>query len=128
MIINGHRLFNGASVLPACRGDAARAASQANRHLAELRGWRNITEAGGTLLGTPPTGAGNSRGQAAVPNWCGDWAQCAPLLAEYRIALAPMTTCATAGGVLVRHIDHADPDAALRHAIVLAAIVALRKK
>lgn len=43
-----------------------------NQQLAENLGWTNIVDVGGTLLGTPPDGAPNSRGQTMIPNWAGD--------------------------------------------------------
>lgn len=98
-----------------------------NWRLAEMLGWTNLTEAGGALLGTPPDGAQSSRGQAAVPNWCSDWAHCGPLLAEHMIAIAPMTTCITAGGILIRYAKHVDRDTAARLAIVLATIRRLER-
>jgi len=52
----------------------------ANRRLAELMGWTNIFEVIGALLGTLPDGAAQSRGQARVPDWNGDWRGCGPLL------------------------------------------------
>lgn len=56
-----------------------------NKRLAELLGWTNVVDAGGALLGRPPGGAANSRDQAAVPNWAGDWAAAGPLGAEHEI-------------------------------------------
>ncbi len=58
-----------------------------NKRLAELLGWENLFDAGGTLIGRPPGGAENSRDQAAVPDWCGDWAAAGPLMVECRIDL-----------------------------------------
>lgn len=43
-----------------------------NRQLATLLGWTNITETGNALLGTPPEGEPQCRGQARVPDWVGD--------------------------------------------------------
>ena len=59
----------------------------ANKHLAELLGWTSIIEVGGALVGTPPVGAAESRGQALVPDWMGDWAAAGPLVVEYRVDL-----------------------------------------
>jgi hypothetical protein len=57
----------------------------ANRRLAELMGWTNIFQVSGALLGTPPDGAAQSRGQARVPDWNGDWRDCGRLLERYGI-------------------------------------------
>lgn len=54
-----------------------------NRCLATALGWTNITETGGSLIGTPPPGAPECRGQAKVPDWAGDWRECGPLMGEY---------------------------------------------
>jgi len=43
-----------------------------NHRLALALGWTNIAAVDGSLLGTPPGGAPNSRGQALIPNWTGD--------------------------------------------------------
>lgn len=59
----------------------------ANRRLAELIGWTNIFQVSGALLGTPPDGAAQSRGQAKVPDWNGDWRDCGPLLERDGITL-----------------------------------------
>lgn len=56
-----------------------------NKRLAELLGWTNVVDAGGALLGCPPGGAENSRDQAAVPDWCGNWAAAGPLGAKHEI-------------------------------------------
>lgn len=56
----------------------------ANWRLATLLGWTSIVSAGGgVLLGTPPGGAPSSRGQAQVPDWCGSWDACGPLMVEH---------------------------------------------
>jgi hypothetical protein len=56
----------------------------ANQKLAALKGWTNLFVAGTALLGCPPNGAPNSRGQAAVPDWCGDWNACGELMVEHQ--------------------------------------------
>lgn len=56
-----------------------------NKRLAVLLGWANLVEVGGALVGRPPDGAENSRGQAAVPNWAGDWAAIGPLAAKHQV-------------------------------------------
>ena len=53
--------------------------TEANKRLAAAKGWTDIVEVGGALLGTPPDGAPGSRGQAMIPDWCGDWRECGPL-------------------------------------------------
>lgn len=57
----------------------------ANKRLAGLLGWSNLIEVGGSLVGTPPAGAPECRGQAAVPDWAGDWAAIGPLTVEHEI-------------------------------------------
>ena len=59
----------------------------ANKRLAELLGWTRIAEVGGSQLGTPPAGAAESRGQALVPDWMGEWSAAGPLVVEYRVDL-----------------------------------------
>lgn len=51
-----------------------------NRRLAEILGWTEIFDVGGALLGNPPLGEPEGRGQARVPDWTGDWSYCGPLL------------------------------------------------
>ena len=49
-------------------------------------GWTNIIcvdGVQGTLLGEPPDGAANSRGQAMVPDYCGDWRHASLALSAY---------------------------------------------
>ena len=53
---------------------------QAELQLATASGWTNVVDVGDSLIGTPPGGADNSRGQARVPAWCRDWRACGPLL------------------------------------------------
>jgi hypothetical protein len=93
----------------------------ANKRLAELLGWTRIVEVGGALVGTPPAGAAASRGQAMVPDWMGDWAAAAPLLAQFEIRLMPMSAGVDASGFLEWYRSYPDRDAAARAAIVKAA-------
>jgi hypothetical protein len=72
-----------------------------NRRLAELTGWTNIIELGGALLGTPPAGQPQCRGQAEVPNWAGDWRDCGPLMSTYRIDVEQ-----NRGSVIASHDCH----------------------
>lgn len=53
-----------------------------NKRIAALKGWTNINELGGSLIGTPPEGVYHSRGQRLVPNWTGDKAACFELYCE----------------------------------------------
>lgn len=100
----------------------------ANRRLAELLGWSRIAEVGGALVGTPPAGVAESRGQALVLDWAGDWAAIGPLAAEHQVDVlhnwgsvhgrwAAEANCAARAAV-----DHiADSrDAATRFALTLA--------
>ncbi|MGK5049509.1 hypothetical protein ACQ4WP_26975 [Janthinobacterium sp. GB4P2] len=57
----------------------------ANKRLAELLGWSNLIEVAGALIGTPPAGAAESRGQAMVPDWAGDWAVIGPLATQHQV-------------------------------------------
>lgn len=93
----------------------------ANKRLAALLGWTHIVEVGGALIGMPPAGAAESRGQALVPDWMGDWAVAGPLLAQFEIRLTPASTCVDASGFLARYRCYPDRDAAARAAIVMAA-------
>ena len=93
----------------------------ANKRLAELLGWTSIIEVGGALVGTPPAGAAESRGQALVPDWLGDWTASAPLLVQFEIRLMPMSAGVDAGGFLEWYRFYPDKDAAARAAIVMAA-------
>ena len=99
----------------------------ANKRLAELLGWTSITEVGGALVGTPPTGAAESRGQALVPDWAGDWAAAAPLLVQFEIRMMPMLAGVDAAGFLEWYRFYSDKDAAARAAIVKAVTHRLEK-
>lgn len=59
---------------------------EANRKLAGLLGWTNIVEVAGALLGTPPPSEPECRGQAAVPDWTGDWRACGPLMVKHDVS------------------------------------------
>jgi len=54
-----------------------------NARIAELKGWINIVEAAGALLGTPPKGVNSCRDQALIPNWTGNWKDCGELMVEF---------------------------------------------
>jgi hypothetical protein len=98
--------------------------------LATFLGWTNLFALGAALLGTPPVGLPNCRGQAAVPDWCGNWSSAGPLIGAYGIELEWVN-----GGAAVEALantrqmyekfteqlaDHATPDDAVRLAIVRA--------
>lgn len=53
---------------------------ETNRKLASLLGWTKIVDVGGALLGCPPAGEPECRGQARVPDWTGDWRDCGTLI------------------------------------------------
>lgn len=99
----------------------------AERFYATRAGWTNLVEAGGSLVGTPPAGAEDSRGQAAVPRWARDWNACGPLMVEHRLIWLINDGHVFAGLPNGRVLaatalaDHPDEDAAVRHAIVMAA-------
>lgn len=54
-----------------------------NGQLAALLGWTNIYDQGDSLIGTPPPGHPECRGQALVPKWLGDWQALGPLMVEH---------------------------------------------
>jgi hypothetical protein len=95
---------------------------ECNRTLAGLLGWTEIVELGGALLGMPPVGDPQCRGQAMVPDWHGDWRDCGPLIAMFGIDIWCWSQRIGANDVSSMYCDHASPDAALRHAIVQASI------
>lgn len=110
---------------------------QANYSLATLLGWCNLSLVGaGAILGTPPGGAPSSRGQAMVPDWCGDWLAAGPLMVEH--GAYPKFHCPGAGQMYVRHefatatfIDLSDfpnREAAVRFAVVAIVTEMLRAK
>ena len=92
----------------------------ANKRLAALLGWSRIAEVGGALIGTPPAGAAESRGQALLPDWAGDWAAAGPLAVEYDIVVEPGTRASSAGGYMVHHYLHTSKNAAVKFAIAMA--------
>lgn len=104
----------------------------ANKRLAELLGWANIVEVGGSLLGTPPAGAAESRGQALVPDWAGAWSAAGPMIGQFKMSVGftELDAVATArdyekGAAFEAIADHATAGAAARVAIVRAIIRAL---
>lgn len=60
---------------------------QAELQLATATGWTNVIDAGNVLIGTPPGGADNSRGQAQVPAWTRDWRACGPLIGALDLSI-----------------------------------------
>ena len=72
---------------------------QAEHDLATAIGWTNLVDAGGPLIGTPPSGAEHSRGQAPVPAWSRDWRLTGPLLAALNLCVD--TAFSDAGLVVV---------------------------
>ncbi|PHV25820.1 hypothetical protein CSQ93_21610 [Janthinobacterium sp. BJB426] len=102
----------------------------ANKRLAELLGWSSIVEVGGALVGTPPAGAAESRGQALVPDWLGDWTSAGPLVVEYRVDLEWTYGGRDVVAIINRNdmyeefpvllADFSTPDAAARAAVVRA--------
>lgn len=95
-----------------------------NKELAALLGWKDVFEIGGALMGTPKHGAENSRGQALVPDWVGDWAACGPLMADFGIYISRQDVVQDWMGL------YPYPDIlniAMRKAIVRAAIKKLKE-
>ena len=108
---------------------------QAESDLAIAYGWTNLVDVGGTLLGTPPGGAQNSRGQAAVPHWTRDWSACGPLISAHDLSIdgirftpADQHVVVSFGSldhqfVLIPTTEWGSADEALRYAITIAALV-----
>lgn len=102
----------------------------ANKRLAGLLGWSSLIEVDGALVGTPPAGAAESRGQALVPDWMNEWSAAGPLLVEYRVDLewshdgkdvvAIINRNDMYGKFPVLLADFSAPDAAARAAVVRA--------
>lgn len=100
----------------------------ANAELALALGWTNIVELGGSLLGQPADGAPSCRGQAKVPDWCGDWSAAGELLERYQLTVCRDTwfVTATARCSPMRYPSpaafnsHRDIATAIRYAIVRA--------
>lgn len=107
-----------------------------NRKLAELLGWTDIQAAGFSLMGTPPWWAGNSRGQAMVPDWEGSWSACGPLMVrhgcypsddwddvdEVHVEFSENPGGEKYYGVIEAIADYSTKDEAVRAAIVSAVI------
>lgn len=102
-----------------------------NRRLAELLGWTNITEVNVVRLSGIPPGPLliDALRLFPVPNWCGDWAACGPLLALYKLNISTsnydfcsiLMRRGTLGVRINEHyIEHASRDDAIRYAIVRA--------
>jgi hypothetical protein len=100
-----------------------------NCRLAELLGWTNITELSGALLGTPPAGLPECRGQALIPDWAGDWRDCGPLGSAHRIGVEHGDVTVRAvlghGATRVKIGPFGDRDATARRAIVSSVIAKL---
>lgn len=110
---------------------------KANLALATLLGWTDIfSVGGGALLGTPPGDQPSCRGQAAVPDWCGSWDACGPLMVEH--ACFPKLSLLERGMVYVLRnglpagslviADFPSRDHAVRTAIVYSIIGRLRAR
>lgn len=56
-----------------------------NWKVAEALGWTELFRVGGSIVGCPPGGSPNSRNQAMVPNWSGDFNLCCELGLSYNI-------------------------------------------
>lgn len=113
--------------------------NELNEHLATLMGWSNFERAGQALLGTPPWFAGNSRGQAQVPDWERDWRHtgvlmtthhCVPMLShDARLGDAvEVFTPASMVRVAVVVSNFPTVDDAYRAAIIAAVIQKLEKR
>lgn len=106
---------------------------EAERRLAELLGWTNLVEVGGSLVGTPPEGG--VRGQAAVPRWARDKAAAFDLIVHCTLLVDVATICkqtwATSEGFtsFVESWDnHPSVEQATMFAIVKAAIAGEQTK
>lgn len=102
--------------------------TEANRQLAVLQGWESIVcVGGGALLGAPPWAAENSRRQVQVPDWCGKWECCGPLMVKLGCAVIVIGKFVFPDAlrhpdIFERITDHEDRNAATRFAIVRAEI------
>lgn len=56
-----------------------------NWKVAEALGWTGLFKIGGSIVGQPPGGSPNSRNQAMVPNWSGDFNLCCELGLQYNV-------------------------------------------
>ncbi len=72
-----------------------------NKRLAELLGWTSITDVGGALVGTPPAGTPDCRGQAAAPDWRGNDGDSFKLMVEQKISVEQGVdyVCVTVGKI-----------------------------
>jgi hypothetical protein len=112
--------------------------SASNLRLATLFGWTNLFAIGGALLGTPPAGLPSSRGQAFVPDWCGDWKAAGPLIGTHGIELewvnggAAVEALANTRQMYEKFteqlVDHSTPDDAVRLAVVRAVTAMLEQR
>jgi len=102
-----------------------------NAQLARSLGWTDIVELGESLLGRPVGGAPDSRDQAKIPDWCGDWQAAGALVAQYGVSVRiwPHGVKARIDVVPVSHQtffgNHRDRATAIRHAIVSAVVMHL---
>jgi hypothetical protein len=101
--------------------------TEANRQLALLQGWVDIVAAGAALLGAPPWAAENSRRQVQVPDWCGNWECCGPIMTKLGCAVIVIGNFVFPDvlrhpDIFERLTDHEDRNLATRYAIVRAAI------
>ena len=73
-------------------------------------------------MGTPTSDAPSSRGQAPVPDWCGDWQACGPLLAEFGLPYMDWVHGWLLGVQGHKGTNSERRNSDLRYVIVLAAI------
>lgn len=113
------------------------ACRSANLALASLLGWTQIVVVcGGSLLGKPPGDTPACRGQAAVPDWCGSWDACGPLMVEHQCfpelgLIERGVVYVRRNGVPVGHLvvsEFPSHDHAVRTAIVYSVITRLKRR
>lgn len=101
-----------------------------NTKLANLLGWRNVVHVSGSLLGIPPHPP-NGYKRTIVPDWLGNWSDCAPLLVEHLLFLnvtekevfaSTNSQIAGSNSLIVKYEDYALNEQAVRYAIVQATI------
>lgn len=114
--------------------------AEINARRADVDGWTRIVQVGSapfSMLGTPPDGAPNSRGQAMIPDYCGDWRHVGRALASYTKSSVwtDEIFCYVVLRDLESHVamremiaDHPSLDAAMRTAVIKAETMLLRAR
>jgi hypothetical protein len=104
---------------------------ETERRLAELLGWTDIVDVPPCMVGRPPNGHPECRGQAMVPRWCRDWGACGPLMVEHQVEpmyfrdFVVMEIHGVNADCDAHYKNHEDRDTAVRYAIVQSVIALL---